>query len=197
MSRYRHKERIVNTNELDINAFNTHISQNLKFLRAKRNYTQKQLSDVSKIPRTTLTNIESGEGNPSLSNIIKLAHALDVSIDLLVSAPRPETVLLREQELPLEIKGGASITKLLPEKMKGLDIDRVTLDSNQTFRGTPHLGGTREFMTVIKGEIIVRFNGEEFHLYKNDLLAFQGDVHHSYQNPLNSESMYMSIVIPS
>ncbi len=185
------------SNELDLNSFNSNISQNLKFLRAKRNYTQKQLSEVSKIPRTTLTNIESGEGNPSLSNIIKLAHALDVSIDLLVSAPRPETILLRESELPLEIKGGANITKLLPEKTKGLDIDRVRLDQNQTFRGTPHLGGTREYMTVISGEIIVRFNGEEFHLRKNDLLAFPGDVHHSYQNPLGTESVYMSIVIPS
>jgi len=187
----------MSQNELDINAFNSYISHNIKFLRAKRNYTQKQLSEVSGIPRTTLTNIESGEGNPSLSNIIKLAKALNVSIDLLVSAPRPETILLKENELPLEIKGGASITKLLPEKIKGLDIDRVKLDPGQTFRGTPHLAGTREYMTVIKGVIVIRMNGEKFHLLQNDVLAFPGDVHHSYENPLASESSYMSIVVPS
>lgn len=182
--------------QLDLSAFHTHISENVKALRAKRNFTQKQLSELAKIPRTTLTNIESGESNPSLSNVIKLAQALDVSIDLLVGPPRADTVLIKNLDLSRELKGKTSITKLLPDKLKGVDIDRVTLAADNTFRGTPHLSGTLEYMTVISGEVIVRLNGESYHVFENDLLAFPGDVNHSYQNPLNKESIYMSIVIP-
>ncbi|OUR94825.1 hypothetical protein A9Q84_17095 [Halobacteriovorax marinus] len=181
---------------IDVSAFNTHISENVKALRAKRNFTQKHLSQLAKIPRTTLTNIESGESNPSLSNVIKLAGALNVSIDLLVSPLRAASVLIKKSDLPLEVKGGTSISKLLPEKIKGMDIDRVTLAPLHTFRGTPHLGGTHEYMTVISGEVVVRLNGEKFHVYEDDLLAFPGDVQHSYQNPLDRESIYMSIIIP-
>ncbi|WP_127716377.1 helix-turn-helix domain-containing protein [Halobacteriovorax sp. HLS] len=179
----------------ELNSSISYISRNVKALRAKRNYTQAQLAKLAGLPRTTLTNIESGEGNPSLSNIIKLANSLNVSIDLLVSAPRPSTVLIKEDDLPKEIKGPAFITKILPDTIKDLDIDRVSLKRNETFKGTPHLNGTREYMTVISGEVIVRFNGEKYHLKKNDLLAFPGDVHHSYQNPLSVDSTYMSIIV--
>ena len=177
--------------------FNSFIANNVKSLRAKRNYTQKQLADLSKIPRTTLTNIESGQGNPSLSNVIKIANALNVSIDLLVNPPVSSTVLIPESEIPRIIKGTTEIFKLLPEKIKGVDLDRVLLEPNETFRGSPHLNGTKEYMTVIEGKVEVRLNGECYTVKKNDLLAFPGDVNHSYKNVHTKRSTYISIVIPN
>lgn len=184
-------------NQQDTSTFNSFISTNVKALRAKRSYTQKQLATLCDIPRTTLTNIESGQGNPSLSNVIKIANALNVSIDLLVNPPIPSTLLIKEDELPRVIKGQTEIFKLLPEKIKGVDIDRVVLGPNEIFRGTPHLNGTREYMSVLEGQVEVRLNGECYTVNKNDLLAFPGDVNHSYKNTKQKQSKYISIVIPN
>jgi transcriptional regulator with XRE-family HTH domain len=183
--------------EISENSFNINISKNVKSLRAKRNYTQGQLAKLAQIPRTTLTNIESGESNPSLSNVIKLANALNVGLDLLVSSPRPETILIRNDELPFENKSGATIIKILPDTSKDIDVDRVTLGPHDVFRGSPHLSGTKEYMTVISGEVIVRLFGQEYHLHPGDLLAFPGDVPHSYHNPIGKDSQYFSIIVPS
>ena len=184
-------------NESIESSFNINISKNVKSLRAKRNYTQGQLSKLAGIPRTTLTNIESGESNPSLSNVIKLSSALNVSLDLLVSRPRPETILIKKDELAFENKNGVKIVKILPETSKDLDVDKVALGPHEVFRGSPHLNGTKEYMTVISGEVIVKLFGEEYHVQCGDLLAFPGDVPHSYHNPLNKVVEYMSIIVPS
>jgi transcriptional regulator with XRE-family HTH domain len=182
---------------IESQGFNSFISSNVKSLRAKRNYTQKQLAELCNIPRTTLTNIESGQANPSLSNVIKIANALNVSIDLLVNPPVASTILINADKVPKVIKGDTEIFKLLPEKVKGVDMDRVVLGPHETFRGTPHLNGTREYMSVIEGQVEVRLNGESYTVNRNDLLAFPGDVHHSYRNTGKNESIYISIIIPN
>ncbi len=56
-------------------------AQNLKRLRLDRGYSQHHLCEVSLISRTTIGFLEAGRGNPPLTTLMALAHALEVSID--------------------------------------------------------------------------------------------------------------------
>jgi quercetin dioxygenase-like cupin family protein len=49
--------------------------------------------------------------------------------------------------------------------------------------GTPHLPGTREFFTCLSGRVNIYIAGERHELAAGDVLAFPGNVPHSYQNP--------------
>jgi XRE family transcriptional regulator, regulator of sulfur utilization len=49
--------------------------------------------------------------------------------------------------------------------------------------GTPHLPGTREFFTCLDGRVRLLVAGEVHALETGDVLAFPGNLPHSYQNP--------------
>ena len=86
--------------------------------------------------------------------------------------------------------------KLLPDKIKGLEIDRLEIEGNTTMAGHPHLPDTKEYLTVIKGEMTVFVAGESYTVKKNDVFAFPGNQPHSYRNNKSSKSIALSVVIP-
>ena len=53
-------------------------------IRLARGLTQYQLAELSGVPRICICRYESGKYFPSISNAMKLAKALDVSIDELI-----------------------------------------------------------------------------------------------------------------
>ena len=60
----------------------------LRAVRVRRGLSQDDLAAVSGLHRTYIGGIERGERNPSLTNIGRLAEALDVPVaELLVTAP--------------------------------------------------------------------------------------------------------------
>lgn len=175
-----------------------YLAANITYLRKKRNLSQKQLADIALIPRTTLTHMESGSGNPSLTNLVKIATALKISIESLLSRPRTECHLIKANDVPVDLKSGVRVQmfKLLPDKIKGLEIDRIEIDGGATMGGHPHLPGTKEYMTIIKGEMTIHLAGESYIVKKNDVFAFPGNQPHSYKNNKATQSIALSVVIP-
>ncbi len=70
------------------------LAANVAALRRTKRLTQRQLAELSGIPRSTVTNIESGGGNPSLSNLVRLSAALGVGVEELLAAPRTDCLLI-------------------------------------------------------------------------------------------------------
>lgn len=63
------------------------IAQNIKLYRQKRKMTQKELAEKAGIDLFTLSKIETGAtSNPSIETILKIANALDVSINYLMKS---------------------------------------------------------------------------------------------------------------
>src|SRR5262245_27775647 len=56
----------------------SNLSMNIRQLREARGMTQQQMSRISGIPRPTWANLESGESNPTLSVLVKVANALQI-----------------------------------------------------------------------------------------------------------------------
>jgi transcriptional regulator with XRE-family HTH domain len=175
-----------------------YLAKNIETLRLIKNMSQFQLAQNAGLPRSTLTNIESGTANPSLKNLIKISLALGVSIEELLSKPRKESQLIKSIDIPIEIrnKGLVKIFKLLPEKIKGIEIDKIELEANAIMSGHPHLEGTKEYITVIYGQIDVFVSGEKHSLSKGDVFAFLGNQPHSYKNVRLNKSVAISVVIP-
>jgi transcriptional regulator with XRE-family HTH domain len=175
------------------------LAKNILDLRKKRNWSQKDLAEYAKVPRSTITYLESGEGNPSLQNLTRVAEALHVGVDELLSRPRNSTQLYGPRDFLIHKRGGgrASLTKLLPDRIQGIEMDRMDLAKGGTvFGGQPHLRGTKEYLYVLAGEITVSVAGESHVVGAGHLVAFEGDQPHSYRSTGAKDAEAISVVIP-
>jgi transcriptional regulator with XRE-family HTH domain len=161
----------------------SHLARNLVSLRHTRALTQDGLARDAGVPRSTIANLESGEGNPSLSVLVKVAGALGVPIDELLASPRAKVRRWNADEVALQSKGrGVTIRPLVPEPVPDSMMEVMDFAPGAVMGGTPHLPGTREFFTCLEGRVRLLVAGEVYALDTGDVLAFPGNLPHSYQN---------------
>ncbi|MEK7857700.1 MAG: XRE family transcriptional regulator [Elusimicrobiota bacterium] len=172
------------------------LAANLGHLRKERRMTQARLAEHAGVPRSTIANLESGAGNPSLKNLAALAGALQVTIEELLARPRGQCELIRAKDLPSSQRsqGSVRVFRLLPDSLKGLQMERMEVLPGAFLRGVPHIGGTKEYLTCLAGAIRVTTGGQDYTLGPGDLLAFPGDQPHAYHNPGRVKSVAISVV---
>jgi transcriptional regulator with XRE-family HTH domain len=147
------------------------------------------------VPRATWANLESGEANPTLSVLHRAARALSVSLEELIATPRAACAFYEGASIPVRKRGQVTVKKLLPDPIRGMEMDRLELAPRGGMTGVPHTPGTREYLTCETGEIILVAAGERYHLRPGDLVAFRGDQRHSYANPTRHVSVGYSVVV--
>lgn len=175
------------------------LALNLASLRTTQKMSQQRLADSAGIPRSTVTNIESGAGNPSLEKLVRLSSALGVGIEELIAEPRDECVLIREDRVPVREYGNGKVRihDLLPERIKGLHIERMEIQPGASMRGTPHVTGTKEYLHVTGGTVTVVVAARMFPVASGALLAFPGAQQHSYVNRGSVHATAFSVVVPA
>jgi transcriptional regulator with XRE-family HTH domain len=170
------------------------LGKNLKQLREMRGLTQQQIAKLAGLPRATWANLESGGGNPTLSVLMGVAGALQVTLEELVATPRAACVYYPAGSLPVRARGEAIVRKLLPDAIPGMEIDRIELPPGARMTGIPHTPGTREYLTCETGQIVLVAAGERWVLAPGDVVAFRGDQRHSYANATKSVAVGYSVV---
>lgn len=170
------------------------LARNLQQLREARGLTQQQMAKLAGMPRATWTHLESGEGNPTLSVLHRAAQALGVSLEELIAAPK---ALLRHYPagaLPTRTPGDATVRKLLPDPIPGMEIDRIELPPKGRMPGAPHTAGTREYLTCERGKLALVVSGQRWELSPGDVVVFRGDQKHSYANAGDGVAVGYSVV---
>ncbi|MBT3234798.1 MAG: helix-turn-helix transcriptional regulator [Bdellovibrionales bacterium] len=173
----------------------SNLAHNIINLRNSRGLTQQKLAKVASIPRSTITHFESGSGNPSLSNLIKLATALEVQVEELLSPVVPTVTMIKSFELPHKDKNGCLVYNLLPSPLRGLGLEKMEFEPDHGFTGVPHLKGTTEYFACVKGKTQVVVCEETFVLSQGDVLIFSGDDNHSYKNVGNTKAIAISVLV--
>jgi transcriptional regulator with XRE-family HTH domain len=177
--------------------FAANLAGNLKYLRQRRNLTQDRLARLCGLPRSTVGQIETGAGNPTLAVLSRLALALQLSIEELISPPHARVQLFPKGSLPVEKRGkngSVVLTKILPDPIPGMEIDRMELPAGTRLTGVPHRPGTREYLACERGRLTLWTAGQRFELSPGDVLAFQGDQPHSYHNDGSVPAVGFSVV---
>jgi transcriptional regulator with XRE-family HTH domain len=172
----------------------SYLALNVREYRNSRQLSQAQLAKLAGIPRPTLAHLESGSANPTLSVMMRLASALQVLIEELVAPPRATVRHFTSEELPKRQRGSVSIRKLLPDPIRGLDIERLEIPAGALLSGIPHARGTRKFVICENGAVFVTVNEEKNRLERGDLLSFRGDQGHTYLNSAQELAIVYSVV---
>src|SRR5579875_1148688 len=135
-------------------------------LRRERDRTGLSLSEVARragLAKSTLSQLESGSGNPSVETLWALATALGVPFSRLVDPSRPGIRVIRAGEGPVIYAEHANYAAtLLASCPPGArrDIYRVRAEPGEPRLSTPHIPGTLEHMVLGTGQAEVGPVGE-------------------------------------
>lgn len=62
----------------------TTIGQNIKSLRQYRGLSQKELAELCRMDQARITNIENGKSNFEINTLVRIASALNCTIDIIL-----------------------------------------------------------------------------------------------------------------
>ena len=144
-----------------------------------------------------LSLLESGSANPTLAVVIRVCNALAVRLEELLEVPPSDTLVYRREDLPVKKRGSASVRKLLPKSLEGVELEELIVPAGQTLVGTPHTVGTREYLIVQTGRIELHLAGETHRANEGDIIIFRGHQKHSYANPARKNASAFSVIARS
>ncbi len=171
------------------------LASNLRLLREGRGISQSQAAKLAGLPRPTWASLETGSANPTIAVLVKVAAALQVPVEELISAPHSDGRLFRTEEFAVRRRGGAAIRRVLPESLQSMELDRMEFAPGGRLGGVPHRPGTREFLFCESGTIELVASGETWTLKPGDVLVFRGDQRHGYSNPGRAAAVGFSLVL--
>lgn len=164
-----------------------HVCERVKQLRKKKGWTLEQVSSLSGVSRSMLSQIERGSANPTLGVAFRIAQAFGMSLGDLVEEPTGRNLIdvVRADDSNSLFRDDADcrIRTLSPLHLeKDVEFYELTLKPNGSLRSAAHFEGTREFLTIEKGKVRLSSNGESCELGPGDSAHYHADVPHSIEN---------------
>ncbi|MBB5936166.1 XRE family transcriptional regulator [Streptomyces zagrosensis] len=157
------------------------LAVNLKRLRLGKGLSISELSRRSKIGKATLSQLESGTGNPTIETVFSLARVLEVPIsDLLDTRPPGGLRVVRAAEVDVLSGEGLELRPL--QRIESGDTvfevydQQVQADSRRNSLG--HVG--TEHTIVQAGRLGVRVAEQEVELGPGDYVGFDALLPHTY-----------------
>jgi transcriptional regulator with XRE-family HTH domain len=156
-------------------------------LRSERERIGLSLTELARragLAKSTLSQLESGTGNPSVETLWALAVALEVPFSRLVEPVSPPVRVVRAGEGPRIPAERADFTGTLlaagsPHTRRDLYI--VTVEPSTDRQASAHLPGTVEHLVVSAGRLRTGPADQPIELGPGDYAAFPGDIPHVYQ----------------
>jgi transcriptional regulator with XRE-family HTH domain len=157
-------------------------------IRRERDRAGLSLTELAKragLAKSTLSQLESGSGNPSLETLWALGVALEVPVSRLIDPPRPVVRLIRAGEGPVARSGQAGYAAtLLASCPPGArrDLYRIEADPGEAKVSEPHMPGTAEHLVISVGRALAGPSDEPVELGPGDYLSYPGDVPHLFES---------------
>jgi transcriptional regulator with XRE-family HTH domain len=156
-------------------------------LRRERGRAGLSLTEVARragIAKSTLSQLESGVGNPSLETLWALCVALDAPFSRLIDPPRLQVQVIRAGDGPTVASSQADYRATLlatcPPNARR-DIYSVTAEPGNRRLSEPHTPGVVEHVVIGMGRALVGTVDQPVELSPGDYIAYPGDVPHLFQ----------------
>ena len=151
--------------------------------RTRAGLSLSALATRAGIAKSTLSQLESAKGNPSIETLWSLATALDVPFSCLFETPQRATTLIRASEgtaLPSDQANIAATLLSANPHAARRDIYRMALEPGEARHSCGHPAGSLEHTVVCTGRALIGPEGSETELAPGDYYAFPADIPHSY-----------------
>jgi transcriptional regulator with XRE-family HTH domain len=156
-------------------------------LQRERRRAGLSLAEVARragIAKSTLSQLESGTGNPSVETLWALCVTLDVPFAQLVEPPKPRVQVIRADEGPVFAAEHADyVAKVLsacPPNARR-DLYLITAQPGAPRESEPHRAGTFEHVVLSRGRALVGLIDDPVEIHPGDYIGYPGDVPHIFK----------------
>jgi transcriptional regulator with XRE-family HTH domain len=170
------------------------MARNLRRLRERQNMSLSSVAQAAGVSKSTVSQLERGNGNPSIDTLWSLARVLGVPFAALFEDDDPGGIsVLRFEDAPIVARAGTGyrvvqeghgfLTRhLLSRAPRGeIEVYIVDLEAGAERSAAPHSAGVIEHVMVVQGRIDVGAEGASATLEPGDRISFPADGPHHYR----------------
>jgi transcriptional regulator with XRE-family HTH domain len=181
-------------------AINRHLGGRVKHLRTSRGWSLEALAGASGVSRSMLSQIEREQANPTLAVTLRIAQAFGMTLGDLLEMPSATSAVtvIRAEDHAYHYRSDKNcrIRTLSPLNLeKDVEFYEVQLQPGGALRSAPHFEGTREFLTVQKGQVWVESADDSETLSPGDSANYRADVPHAIINAGRTEAVIFLVDI--
>lgn len=168
------------------------IGERIKENRKKRNYTLKNLADITGLSVGFLSNIERNLNSPSISNLQQICDALDVNLMEIIDNKKEVSPVARftdREEIFSNSNAHMKIENIMTGKssLNGIVITIEGQSDQYTDLSWGH--SYDEAGVVIEGKLEIELNSKIYILEKGDSIFIKSFTPHRYRNPISEKSI--------
>ena len=177
------------------------IAANLRLLRERSGFSLAKLAALSGIGKTTLSQLELGNGNPTVGTLEALADVLGASVvELMTPVDRAQSIVVVRRGEGLD-EGDSGVTgNLVHTRRLGpllLEFHRLEYAPGHVSASASHGVGASEHVFVTGGEITVTVDGETEALRAGDFATFPSDRAHTWRNETDDPAeIWIAVSLP-
>lgn len=172
------------------------ISKSLVRERQKRGLSLSELSRKAGIAKSTLSQLESGSGNPSIETLWALCVALDIPFARLIEEKQETVTVIRHKDaVPVSAEHANYLAFLLssaPDDSRR-DIYTVIAQPGRDRISEPHMHGVSEHIIIMSGSALVGPLDNPVELHMGDYIHYPGDEPH-IMRALEPDTMAVMII---
>lgn len=192
----------LNPSKLEEAAAPPPVGATIQVIRTEQKLSLDALSKRSGVSKSMLSQIERNLTNPTVAILWKLANALNVSVAEILAldekAPVPPSISLTPAHSTPVIKnvdGTCELRILGPVDLAGkVEWYELTIQPSGILASDPHEKGSKEHLTVLAGQLIVKAGTAEQKLKLGDTARYSGDIHHSITNPGKTAATALMVI---
>ncbi len=181
-------------------AINRHLGARVKQLRSGRGWSLDGLASASGVSRSMLSQIEREQANPTLAVTLRIAQAFGMTLGELLEVPGASSTVtvIRANDHAFHYRSDkfCRVRTLSPLNLeKDVEFYEVQLQPGGALRSSAHFEGTREFLTIQKGQVRVESAGDAEDLGPGDSATYRADVPHAIINLGKGEALMFLVDI--
>ncbi len=172
------------------------IARSIQRERQKAGMSLTALAQSAGLAKSTLSQLESGQGNPSIETLWAIANVLGVPFSHLFEQPANDLKLVRAgegEQVPSDTADFETIVldKCPPSRMR--DLYRATVTKGVVRKAESHPAGTVEHIFVVTGSVSCGPTEHPENLSQGDYYRFPADVPHFYE-ALTDEALLIVVM---
>ncbi len=183
-------------------ADHTHVGPRVRALRDAMGLSLRDLAQRTGVSAPMLSQVERGETSPTLAVATRIAAGLELTLSQLLRLDEADGVTVVPRS---ERRGGGArrsghtyeiVTPPLPGQRAEVSEHVLAAGASTGGPGDPpmHEAGSRETAVVTHGSVRLVVGEANYDLDEGDSVTFDADLPHHFENPMNGEARFLSVV---